>query len=150
MKHYVIMADSVSNHQPHDCLLNRLCRRRSKKTSKLHVTGLCAGNSPGTGEFPAQIASDAENVSIWWRHHESSQLVRLLDTLLRYHCGMCLCNGEILIAFARYLLRFFTHHSSKTLSDWGSETNRNEFVKLIKTAWCKNSIPSYFKLYLTN
>ena len=45
--------DSVSNHQPHDCLLSRLFRRRSKKTSKLRVTGLCAGNSPGTGEFPA-------------------------------------------------------------------------------------------------
>ena len=29
----------------------------------------CAGNSPGTGEFPAQMASNAENVSIWWRHH---------------------------------------------------------------------------------
>ena len=63
--------DSVSNHQPHDCLLNRLFRRRSKKTSKLRVTGLCAGNSPGTGEFPAQMASKAENVSIWWRHHDS-------------------------------------------------------------------------------
>ena len=25
--------------------------------------------SPGTGEFPAQMASNAENVSIWWRHH---------------------------------------------------------------------------------
>ena len=37
---------------------------RSKKTSKLRVTGLCAGNSPGTGEFPAQMASNAENVSI--------------------------------------------------------------------------------------
>ena len=61
--------DSVSNHQPHDCLLNRLFRRRSKKTSKLRVTGLCAGNSPGTGEFPAQMASYAENVSIEWRHH---------------------------------------------------------------------------------
>ena len=61
--------DSVSNHQPHDCLLNRLFRLRSKKTSKLRVTGLCAGNSPGTGEFPAQMASYAENVSIWWRHH---------------------------------------------------------------------------------
>ena len=27
------------------------------------------GISPGTGEFPAQMASNAENVSIWWRHH---------------------------------------------------------------------------------
>ena len=45
-------------------------RRRSKKTSKLRVTGLCVGTSPETGEFPAQRASNAENVSIWWRHHE--------------------------------------------------------------------------------
>ena len=43
--------DSVSNHQPHDCLLNRWFRRRWKRTSKLRVTGLCAGNSPGSGEF---------------------------------------------------------------------------------------------------
>ena len=64
--------DSVSNHQPHDYLLNRLFRRRSKKTSKLRVTGLCAGNSPGTGKFPAQMASYAENVSIWWRHHDGT------------------------------------------------------------------------------
>ena len=62
--------DSVSNHQPRDCLLNRLLRRRSKKTSKLRVTGLCARHSPGTGEFPAQMASNADNVSIWWRHHD--------------------------------------------------------------------------------
>ena len=60
---------SVSNRQPHDCLLNCVFRRRSKKTSKLRVTGLCAGNSPGTGEFLAQMATNAENVSIWWRHH---------------------------------------------------------------------------------
>ena len=39
--------DGVSYHQPHDCLLNRLFQCRSKKTSKLRVTGLCAGNSPG-------------------------------------------------------------------------------------------------------
>ena len=39
--------DSISNHQPHDCLLNGLFRRRSKKTWKLRVTGLCAENSLG-------------------------------------------------------------------------------------------------------
>ena len=50
--------DTVPNHQPHDCVLNRLFRRRSKKTSKLRVTGLCARNSPGIGEFPAQILDD--------------------------------------------------------------------------------------------
>ena len=61
--------DDVSNRQPQDCLLNRLIRRKSKKTSKLRVTGICVGNSLGTGEIPAQRASNAENVSIWWRHH---------------------------------------------------------------------------------
>ena len=49
---------------------------RSKKTSKLRVTGFCAENSPGTGEFPAQRASNAENASIWWRHHEMQQNTR--------------------------------------------------------------------------
>ena len=43
-----------------------------KKTSKFRVTGLCEGNSPVTGEFPTQKASNVENVSIWWRHHVRS------------------------------------------------------------------------------
>ena len=56
--------DSLSNHQTHDCLFNRLFRRWSKKASKLRVAGICEGNSPVTGEFPAQRASNAENDSI--------------------------------------------------------------------------------------
>ena len=60
--------DSVSNHQPHDCLPNRLFADQRKHQSS--VTGLCVGNSPGTGEYPSQMAGNAENVSIWWRHHE--------------------------------------------------------------------------------
>ena len=74
--------DGVSNHQRRDCLLNRLFSRRWQKTSKLRVTGLCAGNSPVTGEFPAQRASNAENVSIRWRHHahNDSPLVQIMAT----------------------------------------------------------------------
>ena len=64
--------DGVSNHQRLDCLLNLLFRRRSKKTSELRVTCLCEGNSPVTGEFPAQRASNAENISVWWRHQGTS------------------------------------------------------------------------------
>ena len=66
--------DGICNHQPDDCLLNRLFRRKSKKTSKFHVNGLCVGDSPVTGEFPVQMASNAETVSIWWRHHDSNIL----------------------------------------------------------------------------
>ena len=47
--------DGLSNHRRRGCLLNRLFRRRSQKTSKLRVTGLCEGiqrwpvNSPHKG-----------------------------------------------------------------------------------------------------
>ena len=64
--------DSVSNHQPHDCLLNRLFRRRSKKhqssaslsfvwgihrdrwipRTKGQLRGKCVGNSPGPVNSP--------------------------------------------------------------------------------------------------
>ena len=50
--------NGISNYQRLDCLLNRLFRRRSKKTSMLCITGLREGNSPVTGEFPAQRASN--------------------------------------------------------------------------------------------
>ena len=56
--------DGVSNHRRLDCLLSRLFRRRSKKKSKFRVTGLCEGNSPVTGEFSAQRASNADFFSI--------------------------------------------------------------------------------------
>ena len=61
--------DGVSNRRPHHCLLNSLFRRRSKKTPKIVVTGLCVGNSPVAGDFPAQMAGNAENIFFWWRHH---------------------------------------------------------------------------------
>ena len=68
--------DGVQSHRRLDCLLNRLFRHRSKNASKLRVTGLCEENSPVTGEFPTQRVSDAENVSIWWRHHGCGRVTR--------------------------------------------------------------------------
>ena len=104
--------DCVSNHQSRECLLSCLIRRRSKKTLKLRVTGLCAGNSPGTGEFPAQRASNAENVSIWWRHHDSCKFqIKCMRNDTRYqvlpnivtsitvnlHCLRRMSNGSFRI-----------------------------------------------------
>ena len=57
--------DGVSNLWRLGCLLDRLYMHISKKTSTLHVTGLCERNPPIT----TQSAHTAENVSIWWRHH---------------------------------------------------------------------------------
>ena len=55
--------DDVSNLKPHDCLLNRLFKAQIKENTK------ALRHWPVTGEFPTQMASNAENVSIWWRHH---------------------------------------------------------------------------------
>ena len=60
------------------------------KISKLRVTGLCAGNSPVAGEFPAHRASNAENVYILWRHHALTLSITFVVASLPlrqfYHC----------------------------------------------------------------
>ena len=43
-------------------------RKHQRSASLAFVRG--TGNSPVTGEFPAQMASNTKNLSIWWRHHE--------------------------------------------------------------------------------
>ena len=89
--------DGVSNHQPHDCVPNRLFRRRSKKISKLRATGLCAGNSPVTGEFPAQMASHVENVSGWWRLYDMGKSLRHCPSWASYQIRKivgCECAGN--------------------------------------------------------
>ena len=40
-------------------------RKHQRSTSLTFV-----GNSLEAGEFPAQMASNVEHVSIWWRHHD--------------------------------------------------------------------------------
>ena len=105
--------DGVSNHQPHDCFLNRLFRRRSKKTSNLSVTGLCEGNSPVTGGLPKQKASDVENVSMWWRNHKISswkesrkqrnthiELSKKADGYVI--CSICFMNYDAYYYFAQH------------------------------------------------
>ena len=82
--------DGVSNHRRLACLLNRLFRRRSKKASELRVTDLCEGNPPVTGGFPSQMASNAENVSIWRHRH-----VVVRDVVSYY--VMCASLGSVFI-----------------------------------------------------
>ena len=85
--------DGVSNHQPRDCLLSRLFRRRSKKTSKLRVTGLCAGNSPGPVNSPHKWPVTWKKVSIWWHHHRKTfsnafSCVRIVKLWLKFHWNL--------------------------------------------------------------
>ena len=68
-------------------------QRKHQSTSKLCVTGLCEGNSPGTGEFPAQKASNAENASIWWRHHVTGESTAICFQY-QYLCTFYFVRGQ--------------------------------------------------------
>ena len=75
--------NGISNHWRLDCLLNRLFGHRSKKTSKLHPTGLREGHPPVTRGFPTQRASNVESISIWRHHHGGRLLFRV-----SWHCRL--------------------------------------------------------------
>ena len=80
-----------------------------KKTSKLRVTGLCEGNSSVTGEFPAQRASVAVNVSITWRHHGRFCLHHIYQCLLLQKVLILLANLKLYIMLTnRVHTRYFT------------------------------------------
>ena len=101
--------DDISNHRRFDCFLKRLYRHNSKKSSKLRVRGihLCEGNPPVTGGFPSHRASNAENVSIRWHHHDTSEgvlifilmsyslLLFLIQLAARYAISLCGSAGVL-------------------------------------------------------
>ena len=75
--------DCVSNHQPHDFLLNQTQIKENIKAPRQWP--LC-GEFTGTGEFPTQMASNAEKV--WWRHHVQNIVwVLLLDCRVNQQCS---------------------------------------------------------------
>ena len=69
-------------------------QRKHQSTTKFHVTGICAGNSPVTGEFPTQMSSNVENVSIWWRHHVFDETNSRADV----YFAISQCNTPMLTA----------------------------------------------------
>ena len=73
----------------------------------LRVTGICAGNSTETGEFPAQMASNAEAVSIRWRHHGIDLLNQWLmpDIAIQEYALIFLLASSELI-YVRHMVLF--------------------------------------------
>ena len=114
--------DSVSNHQPPGCLLNRLIRRSSKKRSKRRVTGLCAGNSPGTGEFSAQMASYAENVSIWWTKypwlisHIPRCIGQVSEWVIKFNGLSRIADSEVRVIHINRVIIIYTWETSSFLT----------------------------------
>ena len=83
-------------------------RRRSKIKWKLRVTGPSEGNSTVAVEFPAQMARNVENVSIWWRHHGlyQTEAVRWDDVLSR---GILYTNTAVLILNTELIISIIIH-----------------------------------------
>ena len=77
--HYsdVIMGGTASQITSLVIFTQPIIQTKIQENIKVPRHWLCAGNSPVTCEFPAQMASNAKNVSIWWRHHDG-----------------CRCNGD--------------------------------------------------------
>ena len=90
-----------------------------KKTPKLHVTGLCEGNPSVTGGSPSQKASNAETVSIWWRHHVITPWKNNTYTIAisyRTCCMASLLTGRGLADWVTFsVVNGMSQHISETL-----------------------------------
>ena len=104
---------------------------RSKEASKLRVTGLCEGNSPVTGELPAQRASNAENVSIRWRHHVTPKCISIwyIWNVLYMQYAKCADNTEkwMIIAFNLYIW-YMNPHQCIGVMYWVSNYRNYRFI----------------------
>ena len=98
----------VSNHQ---CLLNRLFRCTSKKTSKAQRCCPLWGDPPVTVGFPSKRASNAENVSIWWRHQVGlvcTAITVVISTLnVSVTCWIILQNVNTCLHYVSLILKAY-------------------------------------------
>ena len=120
--------NGVSNHQPDDCFLNCFIRR-SKKISKLRVTGLCAAEFNSEREFSlhdcfvfnrvTQMTSNGKNVSIWWRHHvfgaswRNRPDIKVVHGNIKALCGylhLTLARREQFHITHKYLYVYYCHN----------------------------------------
>ena len=81
-----------------------------------------------TGEFPAQMASNAENVSIWRRHHENTLYLALAGELWGVYCEFNLCEGinSVPMSGVVSLWCVWVASTSKSLYEI-DQTNGNKF-----------------------
>ena len=89
---------AISDHKPPKCLFDSLCRLTSKKHHRSTLLALCEGNPSATSGFPSQCMSNAESVSILWRHYVVQmylkiQWVGIIKQTL-FHTASLLASGE--------------------------------------------------------
>ena len=128
--------DGVSNHQPHDCLLKRLFRRKSKKRSKLCVTGLVRGIHRWPVNFPHKRPTTRKMfpfddvIMHWLRIHPITWKQHQMNTFLHI-----LRNNVVTIITHSLAL-------SSWLSGWIASTSRDAlwFGKLLKLGATRNNV----------
>ena len=89
---------------------------------KLRVNGLCVGNSTGTGEFPAQMAKNAKNISIWLRHHKCQRHNYEKYGHLHLNCPVASLTKEVNPWLAKGLLVFNRRLANRGLTFLVKET----------------------------
>ena len=94
--------DGVSNHRRLNRLLNRLFRGRSKKTSKLRVTGFGRGIHRWPMDSPHKGTVTRENVAIWLRHYVAD----VLQARSEFCFHSCIERVKYFNNFLRSLLLF--------------------------------------------
>ena len=84
--------DGVSNHQPHDCLLNRLLSADLRKHESSPPLAFVQVIHRGPVNYPHKRASNAENVSIWWRHHITGLVPNRPRLMMAQFDDACMCH----------------------------------------------------------
>ena len=112
---------------------------------------------PVTGEFPAQMASNAENVSIWWRHHDTRlkysyevwwyPLIFLYNCIKRIpqHLKNCLFSQQsadflvwherLFIVLKLTLLTFYVQHSGCIVHAIIPKPKYQYYTRVLHTSW---------------
>ena len=135
--------DGVSNHQPHDCLLNCLFSHRSKKTSKPRATGLFLRgihrwpmNSPHKGPVRRKM-------------FPFDDVIMYTDSRMGINCILPEQNYLIKM-LCRYLLLNFTAKESTTTWIVNMIFRLNSFVAFIKvTALQAKQFITFDPIYIT-
>ena len=104
------------------------------KKSMLRITGLCEGNSPMIGEFPAQRASNVENVSIWWRHHVMGSGHLNLTRL--YRIFSCIISSDLSCIRIPEALHQNRFHSVSAL-----------FFSIVISLYVQHKLPCYIAIW---
>ena len=67
---------------------------------------------PMTGECPTQMASNAENVSLWWRHHEDNCLLYIYESMCIVFVILFPISKGILVISPKFIMAITQHDAT--------------------------------------